>query len=112
MIAQAAAEHSLLEYEAHYYTSLGHFVNSRAGTISCTDDIFTEDGSKNCLGSTGRFFLAWNMRAYTGRLAATGVYIARLELKVKVNDKKLSHQTRDFMWGVRRGKLSKIDLGL
>ena len=112
MIAQAAAGHSLLEYEAHYYTSLGHFVNSQAGTISCTDDIFTEDGSKNCLGSTGRFFLAWNMRAYTGRLAGTGVYIARLELKVKVNDKKLSHQTRDFMWGVRRGKLSKIDLGL
>ena len=64
------------------------------------------------LDSEGRFFLAWSMRATNGRIAGTGVYIARLELKVTVNGKSISNQTRDFLWGVRHGKISKSDLGL
>ncbi len=111
-IVEAVADRTELHYRAIYYTSLGQFVNEDIGVITCSDDIFTEDGSKNCLGSSGRFFLAWNMRAYNGRLASTGVYIARLELKVKVNTKVVTDRTRDFLWGVRRGKLNAIDLGL
>ena len=112
MIAQTVASHTEMRYEATYYTSLGHFVNRHSGKIACTDSIFREDGAQNCLDSEARFFLAWNMRATSGRIAGTGVYIARLELKVKVNDKNITNQTRDFLWGVRHGRISKSDLGL
>ena len=112
MIAQTVASHTEMRYEATYYTSLGHFVNRHSGKIACTDSIFKEDGAQNCLDSEARFFLAWNMRATSGRIAGTGVYIARLELKVKVNDKNITNQTRDFLWGVRHGRISKSDLGL
>lgn len=112
MIAQTVAAHTEMKYESHYYTSLGHFVNMHSGSISCTDSIFKQDGAENCLDSEGRFFLAWSMRATNGRIAGTGVYIARLELKVTVNGKSISNQTRDFLWGVRHGKISKSDLGL
>ena len=52
------------------------------------------------------------MRAEKGRLAATGVYIARLQVKIKVNTKVIIDRTQDFLWGVRRGKVNAIDLGL
>ena len=111
-IVSAVADHAELHYEAIYYSSLGHYVNSHSGTITCNSDIFKEDGSKNCLENDGRLFLAWNMRGENGRLAATGVYIARLQVKVKVNSKVIIDRTQDFLWGVRRGKVNAIDLGL
>lgn len=110
MIAQTVADHTELYYEATYYTSLGHFVNQHSGTIKCDSDIFTADGSKNCLDNDGRFFLAWNMKASNNRLVGTGIYIARLQLKVRVNDENISNQTRDFLWGVRRGEIKIMDL--
>lgn len=111
-IVGAMANNTELFYRAHYYTSQGHFVNEDSGIIRCDDDIFKGNGSKNCLGSNGRFFLAWNMRSFTGNLAGTGVYIARLQLKVKVNSKVITDRTRDFLWGVRRGQVNAMDLGL
>ena len=111
-IVSAIADKAELRYEAIYYTSLGHYVNSHSGTITCNSEIFQEDGSKNCLESEGRLFLAWNMRADNGRLAATGVYIARLNVRIKVNSKVIMDRTQDFLWGVRRGDVNAIDLGL
>ena len=111
-IVDAVADNTELRYEAIYYTSLGHYVNSSSGTITCNDDVFKESGAKNCLGNDGRFFLAWNMRSEGGRLAATGVYIARLKIRVKVNTKMIIDRTQDFLWGVRRGQVNAIDLGL
>ena len=111
-IVSAVADKTELRYEAIYYSSLGHYVNSHSGTITCNSEIFTENGSKNCLENDGRLFLAWNMRAEKGRLAATGVYIARLQVKIKVNTKVIIDRTQDFLWGVRRGKVNAIDLGL
>ena len=108
----AVADKTELRYEAIYYSSLGHYVNSNSGTITCNDDIFKENGAKNCLDNDGRFFLAWNMRSSGGRLAATGVYIARLKLRVKVNTKVITDRTQDFLWGVRRGQVNAIDLEL
>ena len=111
-IVSAVADKTELRYEAIYYSSLGHYVNSNSGTITCNDDIFKENGAKNCLDNDGRFFLAWNMRSSGGRLAATGVYIARLKLRVKVNTKVITDRTQDFLWGVRRGQVNAIDLEL
>ena len=111
-IVDAVADNTELRYEAIYYTSLGHFVNRNSGVITCNDDIFKESGAKNCLDNDGRFFLAWNMRGENGRLAATGVYIARIKIRVKVNRKVITDRTQDFLWGVRRGQINAIDLEL
>ena len=111
-IAVTVADNTELWYRATYYTSLGHFVNRDEGTIRCTDDIFKADGASDCLENNGRFFLAWNMRSSGGRLAATGIYIARLEIKISVNSNTISKQARDFLWGVRRGNVNAMDFGL
>ena len=111
-IVSAVADRTELRYEAFYYSSLGHYVNRHSGTITCNDDIFKEGGKQNCLDSDGRLFLAWNMRTNKGRLASTGVYIARLIFRVKVNTKVIIDRTQDFLWGVRRGQINAVDLGL
>jgi len=111
-IVSSVADQTELSYKAIYYSSLGHFVNMHSGTITCNDDIFKEGGNKNCLENEGRLFLAWNMRSENGRLAATGVYIARLHVRIKVNTKIIIDRTQDFLWGVRRGQVNAIDLGI
>jgi len=112
VIVSAVADRTVLTYQTYYYTSLGHYVAGQSGSFSCNDDIFTEGGRANCLDTDGKLFLAWNMRAKNDRLAATGVYIARLELKIRVNTKIITDKTQDFLWGVRRGKINAIDLGI
>ena len=72
--------------------------------------MFSDTDSKTCRGSKGRFYLAWNMRSSENRLAATGVYIARLVLRIKVNSKIITDSTRDFLWGVRHGRLNVFDI--
>jgi hypothetical protein len=52
------------------------------------------------------------MRADNGRLVSTGVYIARLEYRIRVGTKTVVNRTQDFLWGVRRGKVNALDLGL
>ena len=111
-IAESMADRTALSYKTLYYTSLGHFVNSDAGSIACNDDIFKANGAKNCLGNDGHLFLAWNMRSKEGRLAGTGVYIARLEIRLIVNGKKITKRTQDFLWGFRHGRLAAIDFDL
>jgi hypothetical protein len=61
--------------------------------------------------NNGNLFLSWNMRSDNGRLAGTGVYIARLHMKIIVGKKTASNITRDLLWGVRRGGKNEIDLG-
>lgn len=111
-IVDSVASHTEMHYRAIYYSSLGQYVNDDSGVIRCSDKVFTDTEKMTCRGSKGRFYLAWNMRAANGRLASTGVYIARLELIVKVNSKVLTDRTRDFLWGVRRGKATAMDFGL
>ncbi|WP_290762647.1 fibro-slime domain-containing protein [Fibrobacter sp. UBA4297] len=111
-IAESMADRTELSYKTTYYSSLGHFVNSDEGNIACNDNIFKKDGAKNCLGNDGHLYLAWNMRSKKGRLAGTGVYIARLEIRLIVNGKRITKRTQDFLWGFRHGKLSIADFDL
>ena len=111
-IAESMADKTELSYKTIYYTSLGHFVNSGEGMIACNDDIFKTNGAMNCLGNNGHLYLAWNMRSKEGRLAGTGVYIARLEIRLIVNGKKITKRTQDFLWGFRHGKLAIIDFDI
>jgi hypothetical protein len=101
-----------LHYETIYYTSLGHFVSRSEGTITCNDTLFMANGANNCIENDGKLYLAWNTRANSGRLVATGVYIARLKIRVKINSKTITDRTQDFLWGFRRGKVSAFELGI
>ena len=98
-----------LQYETKYFTHLGHYVGGSSGVIMCSDkSVYGEEG---CLVNNGNLFLSWNMRSDNGRLAGTGVYIARLHMKIIVGKKTASNITRDLLWGVRRGGKNEIDLG-
>ena len=98
-----------LKYETFYYTHLGNYVGGSSGTILCSDkSVYGEEG---CLVNSGNLFLAWNMRDDRDRLVGTGVYIARLHMKVLVGKKTVTNITRDLLWGVRRGSKNGIDLG-
>ena len=114
-IINEVADNTELHYKSFYYTSLGHYVNSNSGVITCNDEIFKQGGSKNCRDNgdqNPRLFLAWNMRSEKGRLAETGVYIGRLIYWIKVNRKILIDRTQDMLMGFRRGKVNAVDLGL
>ena len=111
-IVETVAENTELYYKATYYSSLGEFVNSYSNVITCNGDIFKDGGRGTCLDNNGKLFLAWNMRAENGRLVSTGVYIARLEYRIRVGTKTVVNRTQDFLWGVRRGKANALDLGL
>lgn len=111
-LAESMADKTALSYKTIYYSSLGHFVNNDEGHIACNDDIFKTDGATNCLGNDGRLFLAWNMRSTSGRLVGTGVYIARLEIRLIVNGKKITKRTQDFLWGFRHPGIPIEDFGI
>ena len=95
----------VLSYSTKYYTHLGHYVGGTSGKIVCSDT--TIYGQGGCKVNKGKIFLAWNMRNDNGRLVGTGVYIARLQIKLYVADEKKMDQTRDKLWGVRRGNPKK-----
>ena len=100
-----------LSYKTNYYSHLGHYVGGQSGMIGCEDPVYKEDDpDANCITNSGKIFLAWNMRSNKGSLVATGVYIARLEFKITVDEEVIKHTTRDFLWGVRRGKKNGITL--
>ena len=108
-LSLAKPEDVKLKYETYYYTHLGNYVGGTSGVIACNDE--SVYGQEGCLVNTGNLFLAWNMRADDGRLAATGVYIARLHMKIVIGKATVSDITRDLLWGVRRGGKNAIDLG-
>lgn len=100
----------VLSYKTHYYSHLGHFINGESGSFKCSDEGIYGEG-KNCLSNSGNLFLAWNMRSSNGKMVGTGVYISRLEYKITVAGEVIKESTRDFLMGVRRGKVyeHKID---
>lgn len=101
-------ENIKLKYKTSYFTSLGHYVNGESREIACSDTIYNGD----CLNNGGNLFIAWNMRAKDNRLVGTGVYIARIEIKVTAGKKVITEMTRDLLWGVRRGKINVLELNL
>ena len=109
-VTKILTETTTLEYQTHYYTSLGVFVNRSSGKLSCTDTLY----NGNCLANenNGKIFIAWNMKSKSGRLVGTGVYIARLKYKIKVGWKTKADRTQDFLWGVRHGRTKGFEIDL
>lgn len=98
----ATPESIRLNYETHYFTSLGHYINSTSNEILCSDQVFEGDCTKN----PGNIFLAWNMRSSEGRLIGSGVYIARVEVKIRSKKRVISRDAKDYLWGIQRIKNS------
>ena len=109
-VTREYAKLTTLEYKTQYFTSLGVFVNDDSGLLSCVDTLY----NGNCLDddNDGKIFLAWNMRSKNGRLAGTGVYIARLTYKIKVGLRLKADRTQDFLWGVRHGRTKGFTIDL
>ncbi len=100
-----------LTYRTYYYSHLGDYVNGESGSIGCSDPVYKKNSKDdNCITNGGKIFLAWNMKSKDGKLAATGVYVARLEFKVTLDGETVKESTRDFLWGVRRGKVNGFTL--
>lgn len=98
----------VLHYRTRYYSQFGEYVGGDSKTIKCSDE--SVYGKGGCLENKGKLFLAWNMRSDKGRVVGTGVYIARLQIQIKVNGKTTLDQTRDKLMGVRRGQLNGLEL--
>ena len=98
----------VLHYQTRYYSQFGEYVGGASKTIRCSDE--SVYGAGGCQANKGKLFLAWNMRSDDGRIVGTGVYIARLQMKIKVNGRTTLDQTRDKLMGVRRGKTTGLDL--
>ena len=98
----------VLHYQTRYYSQFGEYVGGDSKTIRCSDE--SVYGKGGCLENKGKLFLAWNMRSDKGRIVGTGVYIARLQMTIKVNGKTTLDQTRDKLMGVRRGQLNGLEL--
>jgi hypothetical protein len=87
-----------VEYETYYYTSLGNFVNESKNKLLCTDSLF----GGNCGTNSGYMYLAWNMRSTNGRLVATGPYIVKLNMRIKVKGKVVERIKNVQTWGILR----------
>ena len=87
-----------IDYEIHYYTNLGQFVNSAKGSVSCTDAAFNGD----CTSHPGNVYFGWNMHSSKGRLVGSGAYIAKMDFKIKAGYKTLAKKQESAVWGIRR----------
>ena len=87
-----------IDYDVHYYTNLGQYVNSAKGSVACTDAVFNGD----CTSHPGNVYFGWNMRSSKGRLVGTGAYIAKIDFKIKAGYKTLAKKKESAVWGIRR----------
>lgn len=92
----------VLHYETSYHTSIGGFVASSKGSVSCADTLFGGNCNSN---QNGYVFVGWNLTSNDHRLVGTGAYVARIRTWVnipvlgKISETTL---TKDRIWGVMR----------
>jgi len=100
---------------AYYHTNLGDYTAHRKNiAVPCTDPIFqNKDGKGNCYTNEYNFYLAWDLKANTGRYVGTGAYVAisKFHLQLDYKDKEGNDRSKKLaedefidMFGVRRGK--------
>lgn len=89
-----------IEWNVHYFSNLGHFVNKDKGVVACSDELFKGD----CTRNAGKIFLAWNGLSEKGRVVGTGAYISKFEWKVLVGHEKVGRKEDTFTMGIKHGK--------
>ena len=109
------ANYVTVNASAYYHTNLGDYTAHRDPiSAKCTDKIFTDkDGAGNCYSNEYNFYLAWDLKANSGRAVGAGAYVGIskfwMEIKYsqgtapgKVRARKLGEQEFIEMFGVRR----------
>jgi len=100
---------------AYYHTNLGNYTAHRGDVnMPCTSPIFqNRNGTGNCYTSESNYYLAWDLRANSGRYVGAGAYvgISKFYLQLDYQDargkdrsKKLSEEEFIEMFGVTRPK--------
>lgn len=89
-----------IEWDVHYFSSLGQYVNSNKGSVACSDALFNGDCSRN----PGTIFLAWNGLSDKKRVVGTGAYISKLSWRVRVGKNKIGKKDDTYTMGIIRGK--------
>jgi len=100
---------------AYYHTNLGNYTaHSKDIKANCESPIFqNKEGRGNCYSNEFNFYLAWDLRANSGRYVGAGAYvgISKFHLQLDYRDskgqdktKKLSETELIEMFGVTRGK--------
>ncbi len=92
----------VLHYETSYHTSLGGFVASSNGSVSCADVIFEGDCNSN---KNGYIYVGWNLTSNKHRMVGTGAYVARIRTWVEIPGLGKIAETvmnDDRIWGVMR----------
>jgi len=99
-----------------YHTNLGNYVADRGFSVKCNDPIFprNESGWPSCRDSKSKFYIAWDMKDFKGRIVGTGAYVGiydfRWEVYIKskgITDEKEAIERKVEMHGVKRIKKSK-----
>jgi len=101
---------------AFYHTNLGNYVADRGFSVKCNDPIFprNELGNPSCRDSRSKFYIAWDMKDFKGRIVGTGAYVGiydfRWEVNLKIKDMvdvKEKVEKKVEMHGVKRMKTPK-----
>ena len=88
-----------IKWEVEYFSTLGQFVNSQGGEVTCNDKaVFGTD----CVDNPGNVFLMWDAHTNKGRWVGTGVYIAKLKFKIFQDTQLVGKIDETFNLGVRR----------
>ena len=87
-----------LSWDNYIFTNLGAYINNGKGSISCADDLFNGD----CRTSSGLVYVAWNARSKDGRVAATGAYITKLDIKIRSEKTTVAKKSISKVFGIRR----------
>jgi fibro-slime domain-containing protein len=117
------AEGITLHASVYYHTNLGNYTAHRDPVeANCTDKIFRREGgpndsSNNCYSNEYNFYLAWDLKANSGRFVGSGAYVAitkfywqmeyidaTVNANGDLNSKKFNQDEFVEMYGVRRGK--------
>lgn len=88
-----------IKWENHVFTNLGVYLNSGSGAVSCADkDLF----GGNCMNNPKYVYLAWNGKTEQGRLAGSGAYIFKYDIKVTQKKRKVKQTSSTSMFGIHR----------
>ncbi|MCF0220798.1 MAG: fibro-slime domain-containing protein, partial [Fibrobacter sp.] len=97
-----------IDYENYYFTHLGGYVNHVKGTVRCNDSaVFynaNDPEKSNCYDNPGNVFFLWNGLSNKKRIVGTGVYIAKVKVKIRSGRSVAGESNDTYRVGIKRKK--------
>jgi len=108
-----AAKGLTIHASAYYHTNIGDYTAHRGSVVAnCTDPIFqNRNGTGDCMSNAYNYYLAWDLKANSGRFVGAGAYVAISKFYVQLTyeqnggtkTKKFNSAEAIEMFGARRG---------